>query len=183
MQQNDFSKISLYNRCNKKIKKSQFKPICERNVIEWVINDKRWLNEMTHWAAYNEHALHVGIHDLHCSLGDTVCNSCFKTSTACIPTSRSQELWLKGKNGQWAPVKNPHPLAEPFRNAPNAVRNQTYQGLLRDLRTRSKTCRRTQSKLNLTSTSSPRLWKYLGDSWGRLCWKLPRRHAKLYFWC
>ena len=45
----------------------------------------------------------------------------------------------------------------PHRKAPNAVQIQTYQGLLRDLRTRSKTCRRTQSKLNLTSTSSPRL--------------------------
>lgn len=125
--------------------------------------------------------------DLLCTvfntLGGSVCKVLIRNLKHLYPNLLITGIVVKEKNGQWAAGKIPHPLAVPHGNAANAVRIQTYQGLLRDLRTRSKTCRRTQSKLNLTSTSSLRLWKYLGDSWGRLCWKLPRRHAKLYFWC
>lgn len=111
----------------------------------------------------------------------------FLKKKPCSPTSWVQKKKKKDK-GERRTANGPcwkslHPLAWPHGNVPYPVQTGTYWGLFTDLRTRSKTCRGRQSKLNLTSTSSPRLWKYLGDSWGRLCWKLPRRHAKLYFWC
>ena len=124
---------------------------------------KLLLNEIKYWAAYNEYIHNIKIlywkfNDLLNTVGDAVGNSCLILHLNCMsPNLLITGITLKGKNGQWAPVKNPHPLAVPHENTPNAVRIQTYQGLLRDLRTRSKTCRRTQSKLNLTSTSSLRL--------------------------
>lgn len=150
------------------------------------ISRTNWMcfkKQIAYWAVYIE-SMNIWRNWLLCDADKEKVIHVMIQNLQCVHLNLlNKGIMVEGKKRQCASVKYPHPLAVPHGNAPNAVRTQTYQGLFTDLRTRSKTCRGRQSKLDLTSTSSPRLWKYLGDSWGRLCWKLPRRHAKLYFWC
>lgn len=98
------------------------------------------------------------IHELTGDIDRKSCKETLILHLKCLfPTLLITGVTTQRENGRRVPVNSSHPLAVPRGNASIAVWIQTYQGLLRDLRTRSKTCRRTQSKLNLTSTSSLRL--------------------------